>query len=74
MPQTTDDRVAVGVAELARRLSISKATAYDWVRAGHVPSIRIKGRILIPVRSLEDAISTGCRPTCTCVCHHEGAA
>jgi excisionase family DNA binding protein len=73
MPPNPDTRVAVTVAELARRMSISKATAYEWVRTGIVPSVRIKGCIRIPVRALHDAIESGCRPSCQCVCH-EGAA
>lgn len=73
MSQARDDRVAVNVAEAARRMSVSQPTMYEWVRAGHVPSVRVGRRILIPMRSLQDAISTGCRPNCTCVCH-EGAA
>jgi excisionase family DNA binding protein len=73
MPQNPDTRVAVTVAELARRMSISKAVAYEWVREGHVPSVRIGRRILIPVRALHDAIESGCRPSCQCICH-EGAA
>ena len=73
MPPNPDTRVAVTVAEMARRMSISKATAYDWVRSGLVPSIRIKGCIRIPVTSLQRAIESGCRPSCQCICH-EGAA
>src|SRR5262245_8555904 len=41
------------VPEAARRLGIGRQTAYDAVRQGEIPSIRIARRILVPIAALE---------------------
>lgn len=42
----------VSVTEAARMLGISRTTAYEAVRDGTLPSIRIRGRIVISVAGL----------------------
>ena len=41
------------VEEAARQLGISRASAYEGVRTGQIPSVRIGKRILIPLAALE---------------------
>ena len=41
------------VAETAKRLGIGKNAAYEAVRRGEIPYIRIGKRILVPVAALE---------------------
>ena len=53
------DRRTLTVAEAARELGVSRNTAYDAVRRGEIPSIRIGRRILVPRRRLEDLLESG---------------
>lgn len=43
-----DKRLTLTVTEAAELLGISRATAYECVRTGEIPSLRLGGRILIP--------------------------
>jgi excisionase family DNA binding protein len=56
-----DDRLAVSVAEAARRLDVSPMTLYREIAAGRLAAIRIRDRLLIPrvvlERLIQDAIS-----------------
>ena len=65
-------RATYSVVEAGRRLGIGRNQAYEAVRRGEIPTIRIGHRILVPVAALErmlqtadqdrDAIETGdCR-------------
>ena len=49
------------VPEAARRLGIARQTAYEAVRQGEIPSIRIARRILVPIAALE-ALLAGTKP------------
>ena len=55
-----DDRLAVSVAEAARRLDVSPMTLYREIAAGRLPAIRIRDRLLIPRivldRLIQDAV------------------
>jgi excisionase family DNA binding protein len=55
-----DDRLAVSVAEAARRLDVSPMTLYREIAAGRLAAIRIRDRLLIPRivldRLIQDAI------------------
>jgi excisionase family DNA binding protein len=42
----------VTVAEAAELLGISRASAYEGIHTGQIPSIRIGYRILVPLASL----------------------
>jgi excisionase family DNA binding protein len=57
MPDGTQDpntdRQTVTVEETAKRLGIGRNTAYDAVRRGDIPSIRIGRRVVVPVAVLE---------------------
>ncbi len=46
-------RLAITVSEAACRLGIGRNSAYEAVRRGEIPTIRIGKRILVPVSALE---------------------
>lgn len=48
-----DGRLAMTVEETAARLGISRPTAYDGVKKGTIPSVKIGRRILVPIAALE---------------------
>jgi hypothetical protein len=58
---TSNGPVALTVAEAAERLRISSSAAYRQIQAGHIPTVRIGRRLLVPAvwidRLLEDAVS-----------------
>ena len=56
------EKLTISVPEAARRLGIGKNLAYDAVARGEIPSIRVGGRILIPVAAL-DQMLVGAGPT-----------
>lgn len=58
-PWERSTRWTLTVSEAAKVLGISRASAYECVRTGEIPSIRLGGRILIPVRLL-DQLLEGC--------------
>ena len=47
---------AVSVTEAAQILGISRTTAYEAVRDGSLPAIRIRRRILVPMSWLDDTL------------------
>jgi excisionase family DNA binding protein len=53
-----DTKRVFTVDEVAVELRISRATAYEMVRTGKIPSIKLGKRILIPVSELEKLLST----------------
>ena len=46
----------LSVQTTARFLGVTPQTAYDWVRNGEIPSIRLGGRIRIPTALLADLL------------------
>jgi excisionase family DNA binding protein len=55
---TGPDRLTLTVEEAAASLGISRASAYEAVRRGDVPSIRIGRRILVPKAALARLLGT----------------
>ena len=53
---------AVSVTKAAQILGISRTTAYEAVRDGSLPAIRIRRRILVPLSWLDDTLG-GRSPT-----------
>jgi len=51
------EKLTLTVPEAARVLGIGKNLAYDAVARGEIPSIRVGGRILVPVLALEKMLS-----------------
>ena len=56
-----DQRHTLTVEEAARLLGISRALAYELVRDGEIPSLRLRRRIVIPRRVI-DALLDGETP------------
>lgn len=48
------DRMTLSVNEAARELGVGRNTAYDLVRAGHLPHVRIGRVIRIPRLQLQE--------------------
>jgi excisionase family DNA binding protein len=53
MPGNEDSRATLTVDEAAKLLGIARGTAYEAVRIGQLPSIKIGRRILVPKAALE---------------------
>ena len=47
------------VPEAARKLGIGRNAAYEGVRAGDIPSIRIGKRLVVPKAALERLLGEG---------------
>lgn len=48
--------IAMTVEQAAAALGISRNLAYQQVKCGRIPSVRLGRRLLIPVQSLEAAL------------------
>ena len=46
-------RLTMSVEEASEALGISRSLAYELVRRGEIPSLRLGRRIVVPVRGLE---------------------
>ena len=53
MTSRDQQRATLTVDEAALRLGIGRNAAYDAVKCGEIPSIRIGRRLLVPVAALE---------------------
>jgi excisionase family DNA binding protein len=49
----TPEQLAASVPDVALMLGISSATAWKRVKDGSIPSIRLGGRVLVPLARLE---------------------
>jgi hypothetical protein len=58
-PQTDEaaDKLLVDRRTAARMLSISERTLFDWINAGIVPCLKIRGRVLFSVDALRARIA-----------------
>jgi excisionase family DNA binding protein len=56
MPAASPAPVAVPVAEAARMLGISRSQAYQLVRDDKSPTVRSLGKLVVPVRWIEDQV------------------
>jgi excisionase family DNA binding protein len=54
-----DRRLVLSVEEAAQVLRISRGLAYELVRRGDIPSIRLGRRVLVPVAALRELLSKG---------------
>lgn len=46
-------RRVITVPEAGRILGLGRTASYEAVRAGEIPAIRIRGRVVVPVAQLE---------------------
>jgi len=56
-PEELDSRTTLTIEEISLTLGIGRNTAYQAVRTGEIPSIRIGRRILVPVAAFEKMLS-----------------
>lgn len=55
-------RLTLTVAEAAKVLGIGRSSAYEAVKLGQLPSIRIGRRLLVPIAALERMLQSTPRP------------
>lgn len=53
MAMSVTEALAITPAEAAEKLGVSRATFYNYVKAGKIPTVRFGNRILVPVKALE---------------------
>jgi len=53
------ERVTFTVEETARLLGIGRQLAYDRVKTGEIPVIKVGRRLLVPRRALEKLLEQG---------------
>jgi excisionase family DNA binding protein len=52
------DRITLTVEEAGGRLGISRTLAYELVRRGEIPSIRLGRRVLVPIQALDRMVAS----------------
>lgn len=55
---TNSGQATMTVSQTAIMLGISRTTAYECVRRGSIPSIRLGGRIIVPTQAIEQLLAT----------------
>lgn len=50
------ERLTLTVEEAADVLGVSRSLAYELVRRGEIPSLRLGRRIVVPIRGLETLV------------------
>lgn len=50
--QARPEKLVYSIPEVAQVLGLSKSNTYDLVQRGHLPSVRIRGRVLVPKLAL----------------------
>jgi DNA binding domain, excisionase family len=53
---TSEPRRFYSVAEIARMIGTSKMTVYRAIAAGEFPAVKIRGRLIVPARALDEMI------------------
>jgi len=53
-----EESLVLSVAEAARALDLSRVTAYQLVREGAIPSVRLGRRLLVPRKALLALLET----------------
>ena len=56
------ERLVLTVEEAAKILNLSRASAYQGVAHGEIPSIRVGRRILVPRQALERMLKGNSKP------------
>jgi excisionase family DNA binding protein len=54
------DRLGIDVAEAAEMIGVSYNTLWRAVREDEFPAVRVRGRIVIPVRAVEMLFDSAC--------------
>ena len=58
MSTTNSSTVTMNVTEAANVLGISRSSAYECIRLGTIPSIRLGRRIVVPRRAVEELLES----------------
>ena len=53
------EQEVLGVEEAGKRLSLNRTAAYNAVRRGQIPAIRLGRKLVAPVKALERMLETG---------------
>ena len=53
------EQLATTVLEAGKSLTLGKSASYEAARRGDIPTIRIGGRLLVPLAALRKKISEG---------------
>jgi excisionase family DNA binding protein len=53
------ERITLTVEEAGERLGISRTLAYELVRRGEIPSLRLGRRVVVPTRALDRMVESG---------------
>ncbi len=56
---TTTEPLALTVREVLRIVPLGRTAIYDAIRRGDIPSVRVGGRVLIPVAALKEKFGVG---------------
>jgi excisionase family DNA binding protein len=59
MDSDFNTRRTISVDQAARVIGIGRDAAYDAVRNGDIPSIRVGRRILVPIKALDRLLDVG---------------
>jgi excisionase family DNA binding protein len=51
------EKLTLTVPEAAKRLGVGRNTAYEGIKRGEIPSLRIGGRLVVPKVQLERLLS-----------------
>jgi excisionase family DNA binding protein len=57
--ESSGHALVISVEEAGRRLNLSRNTAYEAVKRGDIPSVKIGRRVLVPIVALEQLLSGG---------------
>jgi len=59
---TQPERATYSVPEAARVLGVSRNTAYEAIKAGQIPALRIGRRIVVPRQEIDRLLSASPAP------------
>jgi excisionase family DNA binding protein len=57
LPLAPGEKLTLTVTEAAERLGISRSSAYEAVRSGVIPSLRLGRRLLVPTHALHQRLA-----------------
>ncbi len=58
MKNDSDERLTLDVFKAAQLLGISRNLAYDMVKAGNLPVVKLGKRLLVPKKALEQMLES----------------
>lgn len=60
-PDPAQPRAFYNVRETARMFGMSAMTLYRAIEAGEFPAVRIRGRLIIPARAIDEMVAAALR-------------